>query len=416
MKNIIYVTFIAAFIFVGCKKELDHPPINTLNKENIVNLKDVIDLYSNESVKITDSLSVYATVTMDQTEGNIYKNLYIQDSTGAINMRMTSSGDFFVGDYIRINLLGSVVSNFNGVMQLDSIDPDTKIIRQAINQFIIPEIVSINEIDTLKVNQLIMLENVQFSLSDINTTYADAGTQNAKNVFIEDCYGHSMILRTSDFASYAGQLIPEGQGSIVAIVDRYNDDLQLKIRFLNEIQMTNMRCEGITIAAGDTLFKNFDDESISSGGWSISQVIGTDTWETSTAGGAPDPYLKLSNYDFDNSVNNDCESWFISPKLNFETGTSPFINFENDVNYSGPALQMLISTDYDGVSDPNSSTWIDMTSDVSWDPNTGGWGFSNTGDTDLSAYSGQTIFIAFKYTGTTSNGSTWELDDIIISG
>ena len=413
MKKALYLTIIFSLILTACKKELDHPPIQSLSDKNIVTLKTLINLYQGTPITITDTLSVYATVTMDELEGNIYKNIYVQDATGAINVRLESSSNFYVGDSVRINILGATLDNYNGVMQLDGIDPETNIVLQANDKPITPKTLTIDQIDTNLVNQLVHLKNVQFSAADLSTTYADGASQSSQNIMLEDCYGNAIILRTSGFANYANDSVAKGNGSIIAIVDRFNDDLQLKIRSVEEVKMNGERCVGTILNPGVELSKNFDDNSITSGGWSVIQVIGSDTWEISTAGGAPDPYLKISNY---NGSNFPCENWFISPLLNFTEGSSPVLSFDNDVNYSGPALQLMISTEFDGTGDPNMVNWTNITGDVTWDPNTSSWGFANTGDIDLSAFSGQSIYIGFKYTGSDMDGSTWEIDEILITG
>ncbi len=400
-------------LFTACKKDVDHPPVNKLSNDHIITLKEVIDMYQGEEVIVTDTISVYATVTMDEVEGNIYKNLYIQDQTGAINMRMTSSADLFVGDRVRVNLLGATINNYNGVMQLDNIDPDTKIVRQKQDQPLAPEFVSIADIDTNMVNQLVRLDGVQFADADLNKTYADAAGQSSQNIILQDCFGSSIILRTSGFANYAGDSVAKGNGSIIAIVDRYNDDLQLKIRSIKELDLSAERCSGVTLTPGASMFKNFDDNSITSGGWSVIQVEGIHTWEVSTAGGAPDPYLKISNYDGGNTA---CENWFISPLIKFTSGSNPVMSFDNDVNYSGPHLELFVSTEYTGSGDPNLVNWTNISGTVTWDSDGSNWGFENTGDIDLSDFSGQSVYFGFRYTGTNSNGSTWEIDEIIITG
>ncbi|MBK9192958.1 MAG: hypothetical protein IPM77_16475 [Crocinitomicaceae bacterium] len=53
-------------------------------------------------LSITEDLSVYGIVTMDETSGNIYKQLYVQDHTAGINVRLTASADFQAGDSVRI--------------------------------------------------------------------------------------------------------------------------------------------------------------------------------------------------------------------------------------------------------------------------------------------------------------------------
>lgn len=412
MNRIFLITVLAVFTLTACKKEVDHPPLIVLNTSNVKTISEIIDLYVDEPVIITDTLSVFATVTMDETDGNIYKNIYIQDDSAAINLRMTASADFFVGDSLRVNLMGAVIDNYNGVMQISEVDPDTKIIKQIAGSFITPKQMSIADISFDNVNQLVKLTDVQFGLGDLNGTYAISAGQSSKNITLEDCFGNSILLRTSGFSNFAGDSIAKGQGDIVVIVDRYNADLQLKIRAFSEINMTGVRCNGVSLVDGAVLNKNFDDNSITSGGWMVQQVIGADTWETSTAGGAPDPYVQISNY---SGANNECENWLISPKIKFD-GIMPTMSFDNDGNYSGPQLQLMVSSNYDGVGDPNNAAWLDITNTVTWDSNLTGWGFENTGDIDLNAFVGQSVYIAFKYTGSNSDGSTWEVDEIIITG
>ena len=136
-------------------------------------------------------------------------------------------------------------------------------------------------------------------------------------------------------------------------------------------------------------------------------------WETSSAGGAPNPYCVISNYDFDAGSNIATENWLISPSFDLTGAFAPTLSFDNAENYGGPALEVMISTDY--VSgDPYSGTWTDISSFANWSP--GGFTFVNSGDINISPYVGTNVHVAFKYTGSSSDGSTWELDNIIIKG
>src|SRR5690606_8281303 len=147
MKKILYILPLI-LVIISCKKEPDQPPLNTLKDGDIVTIDSLIAWYKTEGevVKITDSISLFATVTMDETEGNIYKNVYIQNGNAAINMRMTSASNLVKGDSIRVNLLGARISSYNRILQLDSINPDKNIIVLAKNKYIEPQIVSIQEL------------------------------------------------------------------------------------------------------------------------------------------------------------------------------------------------------------------------------------------------------------------------------
>ena len=106
----------------------------------------------------------------------------------------------------------------------------------------------------------------------------------------------------------------------------------------------------------------------------------------------------------------------VSPLVDLTAATAPYLTFDNVTRYTGDPLELLISTDYDGSSNPNvQGTWQNITSSVPvWDIESGDWTFVNSGNIDLSSYSSSTTSIAFKYVGSDFDGATWELDNIII--
>ena len=82
------------------------------------------------------------------------------------------------------------------------------------------------------------------------------------------------------------------------------------------------------------------------------------------------------------------------------------------MNYDGNMLEVFYSDNYDGSSDPNSAVWISLTAELS----TGSWAWIASGDVDLSGIVGTDIYLAFKYTSTDDESSTWEVDNILITG
>ena len=408
MKKLTFL-FAAILVLGACKKEPETPPVNTLDESKIItidSLRNWQKSVSPGSVMITDSLQTFGVISMDESEGNIYKNLYVQDKGVGINVRLQVASDYKVGDSVRISLYGTELSEYSGVIQLNNVHPDSMIIRQSSGNAVAPEITTIPEITLEDEGKLVKLENVQFTNPELSKTYADAMNQSSQNRLLEDCNGNTIIVRTSGFADFADETVAQGNGSLIAIVSRFSTDIQLYIRDFDEIEMEGGRC------SGQLLVKDFDDNSVTSGGWQTVQVTGmTVDWETSTAGGAPDPYGVISNYD---GSNVEAENWLISPAMDVSNSAGASMQFQNAYNYNGPALQLLVSTDYTGAGDPNQATWTDLSSMASW--SSGGWAWVNSGVIDLDAYIGGTLYIAFKYTGTNSSGSTWELDDIIVNG
>jgi DNA/RNA endonuclease YhcR with UshA esterase domain len=167
--------------------------------------------------------------------------------------------------------------------------------------------------------------------------------------------------------------------------------------------------------------KDFEDQSVTSGGWTTQVVIAPPTsspgdWSTSNQGASSDGYYGKAT-GWNGSAAEDSEMWLISPAMDLSSATQPTLNFTNAVNFNGPALELWISTDYDGSSDPTAQgTWTDISGSVSW--SAGSFAWTPSGDVDLTAYSGAgntDVYFAYKYTSTTAAGAaTWEVDNITV--
>ncbi len=122
-------------------------------------------------------------------------------------------------------------------------------------------------------------------------------------------------------------------------------------------------------------------------------------------------FARCSGYE---GVSNENEDWLVSPQVDFTNMESALLSFRSAYNYIGNPLQLLVSTDYDGESDPTGFTWTDITSEAEW--SAGGWAWAQSGAVSLFEYGNPKLYIAFVYTSTTEASSTWELDDLLIYG
>jgi hypothetical protein len=251
------------FLVSSCEKDLDHPPLKELNLDALMTVQDLRDMHpgTGQSVTINGDANIFAVVTMDENTGNIHRGLFVQDHTAGINLRLTRTSLFNVGDSVRIALDGTVLSDYNNMLQLDNIDPGVNIVKQASNRNIEPKQLTIPEITSAIQGQLIRLEGVQFAFGDVGLPYADAPNQTTLNRNLEDCDGNGIIVRTSGFADFATELVPEGNGSLVAIVSQFGTTMQLLLRTTDEVNMEEERCpppggdlELITIAEIRQLF------------------------------------------------------------------------------------------------------------------------------------------------------------------
>ncbi|HCY00682.1 MAG TPA: hypothetical protein DG754_11135 [Bacteroidales bacterium] len=245
--RILLLSAIIAVLSFGCDDmEFDTPPIKTLDKNAVFTIKDLRDMCPDGSQhKFTGDSIVFGVVTMDESSGNIYKKLYIQDSKQAVELRLTASSRLLEGDSIRVNLKGSTLNYYNKQFQVDKLDI-ANLVLQASGLNKEPILVTIPDLEadnfpTEYQSKLIKIENVQFLSGELGETYADAANQADKSRTLQDNKGNTIIVRTSGFASFAGVQVAQGSGSITAIVTQFHETRQLVIRQLSEVELNEER-------------------------------------------------------------------------------------------------------------------------------------------------------------------------------
>ncbi len=408
----------------GCvKDDFDIPPVGELPVGKVYTISELRQMYNDSgSIQINYDASVYATVTMDESTGNIYKSAYVQDAGDAVNLHKTGSGGLRVGDSIRVYLKGVVLSEYHGMFQLDNVDPDSNIVILATEKYVKPIDVTIPELNGGNfVGKLIRLENVQFNKTELGKTWADANS--SANRTLEDCEQHTIIVRTSNYASFAEELIPEGNGEFVAIAGVYDATMQLYVRSLSEIILDGERCDDGGGGGGDeiqpvsSVNEGFDAavdyEDIALDGWSNIKVAGDRAWTGKSFNG--NKYAQATGY---NSGLDDMETWLITPpvintdgdkKLSFKTAKAYWSH--NDGN---KPFAVLVSTDYNGTNF-EAATWTDISDQLTLaNQDTPDNQWVESGVLSLAGYTGN-VCVAFKYKGSDSESTSYRIDDVTIS-
>lgn len=401
---IISSLFFVAVLFTSCNKEYIDPESRTIPTGTVMTIAEVRALHEpGVEVRITEDISVYGVVTMDESTGNLYKESYMTDATGNLYLRFISSTGLYEGDSIRVNLKGAKILKYNQMLQVDSLHPDNNIVKISTQNFKAPEVVTITELlGDMEAAQgkLVQINYVKFMEGGLGLTFADGTNQISESRFLEDLNLNQIEVRTSGYCNFANDTLPAGVGSFIGVVAQYNSGLQLLIRNPNELDLTG-------VAPVLTLDKNFDDQSLTSGGWTAQLISGA----ASTAWGiyaATNSAAKISN-----NSNLVCESWLISPAIDLTGGTNASMNFRNTIRFdTGPQLQLMVSTNFTGTGDPNLATWTDLTAFANWDVDDASWNFVSSGSVDLSAYTQPGVYVAFKFVGTATTSVTWEVDEI----
>jgi len=189
------------------------------------------------------------------------------------------------------------------------------------------------------------------------------------------------------------------------------EDLTIKARaFADDFDPSNVAEETYLIRTL-ILEKDFEDEDLFSGGWTVYDFIdGANTWTIDDFAG--NYYAMITEYQSDPAYPH---SWYFSPEIDLADMEEVTFSFYSQTAFrEGDALSVHISSDYTEGEDPNNATWTMLEADL--DPHTGGGygSWTHSGDIDLSDYQ-ETVHIAFQYESDEDNNGNWHVDDILIT-
>lgn len=410
----------------------------------------------------TDQIVEGYVVSSDST-GNFFKTVSIQDSrenpSRALQVEMDRTNlfnNFPLGSKIKVNLRGLNVGYDRGALKIgetyesngtirvgrmaefkiddhvvrscDAIEDATPVVYNSIDEAIDVEGAA------QRINTLVTIQNVQFAQTGV--TYADAPTQTTVNLTLEGATAETneerVVLRTSGFADFADVVVPDGSGSITAVLSAYDSnnngsitssEYQLFIRDTDDVNFDQPRYGSSDTGSGpiggtstsyeacvNEDFSSFDTGDSEFPNYINDAAVGTRYWEVKDFGG--NNYIQMSAF---NSTDNSNDTYFIVP-VDFSNADS--FSFKTKDGYdNGAVLSVYYSTDYELLGDVSAATLVDITSSFTISSgNTNGYGanFIESGDYSLSSINGNGV-IVFKYSGSGSGATTtMQIDDIMV--
>lgn len=246
---------LAAAVLTGCERDYDAPPLDepvyTGAPANIT----IADLKANSKnatqdkpETINNDWILRAYISGNDESGNIYKQVIVQDETGAIPIQVDESNvsNFYRrGQEVFVNLKGLCVSVYGEQQQLG--DPNGgSAYRLTMTDFkervqkngwpsadnVKPEVIT--DISTVNLDvdrmtyRLVQLEGVHFENGGKNT-FAKVETKEYGEENLKDAHGNVIMVRTSSYASFAAEKLPVGTGTVVGILGRFKGTWQISI-------------------------------------------------------------------------------------------------------------------------------------------------------------------------------------------
>ncbi len=366
---------------------------------------------------ILDDVYVKGIVTGNDQYGNIYKTLYIQDSTGGLVLSLNKTSlcneykqgqlvyvkckNLVLGDYGRTPQLGGVYNGGTG--QLPEIFINDHLFKSGLPGSVPAPIHlrSASELIPDNLSKLVILDSCSFSQDGLPFVSDNVTTE--RSLKLKD--GSVVAVRTSNYASFKNSIIPEGIGTVIGLLGMYNGAYQLVIRNIDDVF-------GFYVDPRIILNEKFSVTG-SLGKFTQSSVVGSQVWAQSIYNGIP--YAKMSGYvSPSSSIAN--EDWLISKSLDFSHHTNITMSFTSAMNYGvagDGSLKVLYSINYNETGNPSDATWTEIPGFVI---SSGGFAWAGSGDVSLSSINASNVHIAFKYTCGTSSVPTWEITDVLLKG
>ena len=449
MKSIIlksvFFSILSAGLFTSCvKDEFGTPTLGDCSETSLVKNREVsqinagavVAVHTNIVPGVSDVIEAY--VTSSDIGGNFFKSISFQtlDGSRAFSIPVDASSTFInyePGRKVLIKMdglykdvkydgmrIGGLYANSSGgaeVGRMSETDFKASVNRTctAVNEDQLVQRVTIDQAVNggAYLNKLIEFDRVQFVDNDVvaNSTYYDANPSNpntiggATNRRIQDFNGSSVIFRTSGYSNFAAKRVATGSGKIRGIMTKYNNDYQFMVRTEADIKLTSPRFSPL-------LNETFDGGIAS---WTAFSVTGAEVWTHSTTFGNPGSMAKMSGFATTSRAN---EDWLISPVQNLSSLTTATLSFDNAYKFTGDPIVVLVSRNYSGTGSPYAAgvTWTTLTGATL---SSGNYVWANSGNLSLNSFVGagnSTVYVAFKYTSSTTAASTWEVDNVKVLG
>ena len=258
-------------LFLGCVKDQDFstPTVECIESTITVTntIQQVKDMYTYGGARAIDTdVIIEGYVVSSDKSGNIYKTLSIQDKpenpSSAIKLSIDQSNlytKFEIGRKIYVKLKGLAVGYSFGSIQIGQVvggelsrisafEVDKHIVRSCEVANVIPKKVSISELNEDLLEMLIEIENVQFKKPDLDLSFGNIDNTTTVNRVLESFNSNcnlvdEVLIRNSGYSKFKNNLMPEGKGSIIAILGNFYDDFQLYLRDLDDIKFIEERCD-----------------------------------------------------------------------------------------------------------------------------------------------------------------------------
>lgn len=403
---------------------------NSLREKNVISIADLKTQFatiinSDNGYKLIEKdMMIKAVVTGNDVSGNIYNQVSVQDTSGAIIIAINGSGlsgYLPVGQEILVNLKGLYIGSYKKLPQIGGVNTKLsdgslgigKIERAIWNEHfkilnpgeadastVVPEefdLTKLTDAAYMEANvcKLMTLKKVKFASANGTNVWAPDDTNTSLELIDAETgkkiSSSNLVVRNSGYSKFANEVVPQGVFDITGIFTRFGNTWQIVLRSTDDLK-------SVVLAY---LSEPFD---ASQGNFTIDNIKLADgvefVWKWASAAYG----MKASGYV--NGSKQELQSRLKSPAIDLKSAKSAKLMFDQAINFASDMKQeckVQISTD--------GKTWTDL--DVQGYPTENSWTFVSS-TADLTKYCGKTIYIGFLYSSSPTGAPTWEVKNFAV--
>lgn len=238
------IGFVVMCLSCSTKPELEKSD-TTPASYNSVSIAYLKSLYRDIPITVEENCWIEGTVVSSDREGNIYKMLYVEDSTGGIGIRLDDDrlfARFSVGSEVKVSCNSLTVGSYAGMIELGLAPTDgSRRVRNIPNELIasviavlpstehevIPTPLTLDGLSALLLGCLVSFDDVQFVDEEVGLAWCDEGASTNRHLI--DRNRNTLIVRTNGEADFADELLPALSGYIEGILTYFNGEYQLVV-------------------------------------------------------------------------------------------------------------------------------------------------------------------------------------------
>ena len=245
---------------------------NALTESNVITIAQLktqfASVIGNSGMKqVTDDIKIKGTVIGNDIQGNIYNEVIIDDGTGAFIICVAQGGiygympvgqevlidlkDLYIGGYGQQGELGMPYTSASGSTYVSRMNRfiwnnHFKLLGKANPGAVVPIEFDVNKLKNesyLEENcgRLMTIRGVEISGADGKSVFAPSDgsvtlTANCANRSFKGMSSSNIVLRTSTYADFAGNIMPTGKVDVTGVFTRYRNTWQILMRTIDDIQ------------------------------------------------------------------------------------------------------------------------------------------------------------------------------------